>query len=153
MAKTLIGLSPTDPLGNSIRTSIWIWSPIVNYLEMNYEDLKDIIDVFKYDNVQVDISDKEAKELSQRMYDDIQKFKDYADDFNKLQDSLPDLDCQFCFGIGKERINVIQVSDDHCFKCYGKGKTRPMVCDYLVDVGFFYRLMDFLRYCGGFRNY
>lgn len=151
MTVSLYGQNPKSDKGEVLKQSDWVWSPLINYLQINHEQISIMMDHLQF-NEAYEIGPNAANAIAEIIEEDLKNgnIKKYIDNFNSLKENLDDLDCQHCFGIGKERKNILFISDEDCVVCEGKGKTRPLLCDYNVENADFETFAKFIRESEGF---
>lgn len=151
MAVDIKGNNPTSTLGKVFRRSVWIWNPMVNFLEIKYSDIIPNIGDFYFNN-NITIQQEKSYKLSQLIKNDLNQgsIHSYIQSFNDYKDSLHDIDCVFCHGTGWETRNIFYQTTRPCFRCEGSKKMRPLICDYFVDDHDFRVFSQFLQHCGGF---
>lgn len=147
MGMTLTGTSPSNNLGKVVHFSLWVWHPLVEYLETRHYDTVSRMPSLRFNHGEV--SADLAFELSEKI--SIPDASQYTNDLNDLLSSLPNTTCWGCFGFGKKRKGIMVETDDPCTVCHGSGESRPYVAQYRLRAGDVANLKTFLRECGGFR--
>lgn len=152
MGMNLYGNNPSSHVGKIYRSSIWIWHPMWNYFEINYPEVaKDLGNGHANDGDELD--NAKSIELANIIINDLSngKINEYLQNFENFLNSLPETICEYCLGFGKERVFVLQQTEENCFRCNGSGKSKMMITNYRAYTHDFYKLADFLRSCGGFK--
>lgn len=151
MGVVLYGQEPKSEAGKVLRQSVWVWSPLINYFQIEHEQISVMMDQLQFNDA-FEVGPNAAQAIADIIQEDLKngKISKYIDEFNKLKDDLPDMDCQHCLGKGKERDRIIYESEEDCFRCKGSGKSRPLICDYFVEPFDFESFAKFIRESEGF---
>lgn len=151
MGIELHGLSPKNHNGKIYRSSIWIWHPMWNYLEINYLDL--VKNLNGHSNSGQILNEENCKLLSETIFNDLgnNKISEYLKQYDNFMDSLPEVTCEYCLGYGFERQNILFQLNDICFRCKGSGRSKMFITNYRAYIHDFYMLAMFISNSGGFK--
>jgi len=149
MGMELHGLNPKNHSGKIYRSSIWIWHPMWNYFELNHKGLIKNIDGHSNDGDT--INEDLCVTLHNAILNDMSnnKIQKYLQEYDNFVNSLPETICEYCFGFGYERNNILAQSQNVCFRCRGTGKSKMFITNYKTYLHDFYMLATFLNNCGG----
>jgi hypothetical protein len=151
MGMELHGLSPKNHNGKIYRSSIWIWHPMWNYIEINHPHL--VKKLNGHSNSGEILEEEKSQQLSQIIFDDLgnNKITEYLKEYDDFMNSLPEVTCEYCLGYGFERQNILFQSSEVCFRCRGTGRSKMFITNYKAYTHDFYMLAIFCSNSGGFK--
>jgi len=151
MGVVLYGQNPKSEEGKVLRQSIWVWSPLINYFQIEHDQISSMMHQLQFNDA-FEVGPNAAQAIADIIDEDMKngKIEKYINDFKKMKEDLPDMDCQHCLGKGKEREFILYESEEDCFRCKGSGKSRPLIDDYFVELFDFTTFQNFIRESEGF---
>lgn len=147
MGMTLIGQDPSKNTGKVIHFSMWVWHPMVEYLEKNHYDLLKDYPSLRFN------SGEFSKDFATQLHDalDVENANEWSKGLAQFLQTLPTGPCFACLGFGKKRNGLMDVTDERCLVCLGTGECKQYVSQYYFRGGDLWNFKEFLCHCGGFR--
>jgi hypothetical protein len=148
MGFNVYGLSPKSEKGKYFYNNVWWWRPLAKFvLESCFVPQEE--SEYWGSNAGQAVSAETANHIAERL-DMLLKsgaVKRYEQARNKYLESLPDEECDFCYGTGyRNGLNIGEI----CNRCEGKKIARPWVTLYPFSEE---NVKDFMEFCwesGGF---
>ena len=127
------------------RSNVWFWRPLWSYIIYSCPELTDEEVEAGNDNSGNKIVDTTAVMIGNRLMENInsRKVDSYKLERDKYLDSLDDVICFGCNGIGRR-------DDNECSSCQGSGLTKSMETYYRFDVELVKEFSYFCLNSGGF---
>ena len=148
MGMDVYGKSPDCKTGEYFRRNVWGWHPLAEYCLHAAPELVEKIQHL-HSNDGDGLGKRDSQKLAVILRQEIESgsFQRYADARNARLNALPDQTCEYCKGTGKRTDMEVP---NGCNACDGKGKIRPFITSYDVDLNDVKEFADFLEHCGGF---
>lgn len=147
MGMTLVGLEPSKNTGKVIHFSMWVWHPMVEYLEKNHYDLLKDYPSLRFN------SGEFSKDFANQLHDtlDVANAMEWSSHLAQFLKTLPEGPCFGCLGLGMKRNGLMDSINEQCYICRGTGQSKQYVSQYYFRGGDMWNLKEFLCHCGGFK--
>ena len=152
MGFDVYGISPVTPKGEYFRNNCWWWRPLWEYICI--ETCPDIVSVEDWKlggyNANHPINEMKANMISARLTEKLENghTAKYSEEYQAKLDAIQDEPCKLCKGTGIRKDAFVNGT---CNACHGKGKVRPMDCEYPFSVENVREFVEFCKNSGGFK--
>lgn len=165
MAIALTGLSPSSNRGEKFFCNSWEWNSLAEYLhvfwpvpipaEINLHFLANGQEITREQCLSIlpeGSIPKDGIDPSGIIASLPKETREYLRSTAEFLDSLGEIDCQSCLGVGKQRAGIISPDylEASCRECGGIGKSRPYIRNYKLAQGTVLDFFNFMKDCGGF---
>ena len=152
MGMDVVGVNPINETGKYFRNNVWWWRPLWDYCVSVYPPCEKVSGHYN-DGDGMDL--RHSLQLANVLRKEISSGRtaQYAENYKKFQETVPDEQCQICDGTGQrpDGLYGVEWKGKGCNGCDGKGTKRPWVTEYPFTVENVEEFANFLDCCGGFQ--
>ena len=151
MGFTAVGKNPVNESGVRFKATLWAWEPLWIYVARVCEDIlpEGASKTGRRKECSLVIDADTAKRMAFRLGFQLNQgwTANFARTRKERLDAMPDETCSACGGSGVRDDSIIK---GVCNGCGGRGKVRPMRCEYSFSAEAVKQFAEFCRKSGGF---